>query len=156
MHDLETALLSARKIAEAMPLDYYDQEHTLEYKIQEEVRLATRSVHTCATHQIEGNWLLENQLEQTLALLEEAKKLFGTHPFAHVIGGRMISLVQRAHTHCFPIPQVYEDYLNQRLDLQPWKNPHLNYCSLHDLLFPEKTQYIPPEYSGRVAVTLTS
>lgn len=134
-----------------------DETSTEEYQLQERLRLDTQSLiidyYTHITMSESAIGLYDNA--NILTTLEEVKNQFGSHPFKHVIEGRIAKIVQ---TELGLSPEFSQGFKKGEvpIDLQhyaefkfePWNDPHLNYNSVLDIIRQNRLECIPPDYDG--------
>ncbi len=136
----ESVVKAARKSGLDMSVEYPDSENSVGYKLQDELRLSTRSLNGfyispfCHDQEIS---------DRVLNALKQVRDLFGNHPFHHVMDGRLASIVQEAIKNNLEIPDNFLDYKD--FVIKPWNTPSLNYNTPRDIAIAVKGGYHPPE-----------
>ncbi|MDO8459760.1 MAG: hypothetical protein Q7S74_01495 [Nanoarchaeota archaeon] len=134
---LKTTVEKARYSGLDLSLEYNDEKYNEEYCLQEELRLASRSL--CTSYEECGN------SEEVLNTLQEVRDLFGKHPFHHVIEGRIIHVVHETVSAGVVVPSQFRRY--ETANIEPYQNPHLNYNTPRDIP-KEHSEHIPPDWSA--------
>jgi len=149
VEDIEGVIQDARASGQDISAEYHGRESTPGYQQQERLRLATRSLSISTTHMRDLTREFqagepEPDHHRVFYAFRDAHALFGSHPFRHVIEGRLAEAVQRALSHGLSVPaEFHDDYAH--FEFQPWNNPRLNYNTPHDLA-EKKEEAIPPDW----------
>ncbi|MEK6928139.1 MAG: hypothetical protein AABX11_06930 [Nanoarchaeota archaeon] len=152
-HELADSLMTAKRKSLDLTKQYKSSSESETAKLQYEIILATRSLHSMVYPDIlypriktETFKVDQKILEDYLNIMSEAEKALGNHPFHHVIIGRQKSVIKAAtkNTNTFTIPLEFRKYINAKIP--DWQDPHLNYTTINDLQRGKGYNFIPPEF----------
>jgi len=150
----EESIQRAKESGADLTQEFQDSER-LNYSLQEAVRLETRGlsgVLVCELWAPMKWWTPEGTLRddarefvhKALYALQEARDIFGSHPFHHVIEGRLISVVTAAVDAGVVVPPEFNQYAHR--EIKPYENPGLNYRTPRDIPA-EHPEMVPPGWS---------
>ncbi|MEK6934155.1 MAG: hypothetical protein AABW75_04755 [Nanoarchaeota archaeon] len=112
---------------------YENPDDSEDGKIQEVIRISTRSLTSkfSAVEHFNASNIKQSDLENALKTVNEARLLFGNHPFNNVLYGRIVYIATEASKAGLRVPDKYASCVGEQLP--SWQDPHLNYSTPSDL-----------------------
>ncbi len=126
---------------------YKNPDDSEDGKIQKEIRLSTQSLMSkfCAIEHFNAFSVKQIDLENALDTINDARSLFGNHPFNNVLYGRLVYIATEASKASLRVPDKYASCVG--MQIPSWQEPHWNYSTPSDFKKrKDREKGLPPEW----------